>query len=313
MASASASASASSAVVRAASGLWDDVKAASARAQEQQAISTFETTTRTVQDAGVQFLVRVAAALKSKPEREPAQSSSSSKPEGGDDDGKEKKNAKQQRPNPFLPYDERMYVRDLPPQHVLLLNKFNVVPHHVLVVTKDFHHQTEPLTAEDFSATWQVLNAMPDGGFAFYNCGAASGHSQPHKHLQVVPFTPPLSPEEPDLPFLHAHADLPQSSSSVTGELLRETYARLYRESFNMQPAAPEEGQEDHVPSFNLLLTTRWMMLVPRSRDFDGPISVNALGFAGTFFVRSEDELEHVLSKGPMSILRNVGLPKRGE
>jgi hypothetical protein len=25
------------------------------------------------------------------------------------------------------------------------------------------------------------------GGLAFYNCGPASGRSQPHKHLQVVP------------------------------------------------------------------------------------------------------------------------------
>jgi len=37
----------------------------------------------------------------------------------------------------------------------------------------------------------QVLRAMPgDGGLAFYNCGPASGHSQPHKHVQARP--PPL-------------------------------------------------------------------------------------------------------------------------
>ena len=32
-----------------------------------------------------------------------------------------------------------------------------------------------------------ALQAMPRGGLAYFNCGAASGASQPHKHTQVVP------------------------------------------------------------------------------------------------------------------------------
>jgi ATP adenylyltransferase/5',5'''-P-1,P-4-tetraphosphate phosphorylase II len=35
--------------------------------------------------------------------------------------------------NPFLPYEEELHVRALPPHHELLLNKFNVVDHHLLV------------------------------------------------------------------------------------------------------------------------------------------------------------------------------------
>ena len=30
------------------------------------------------------------------------------------------------------------------------------------------------------------MQAMPQGGVAFYNCGQHSGRSQPHKHLQVT-------------------------------------------------------------------------------------------------------------------------------
>jgi ATP adenylyltransferase/5',5'''-P-1,P-4-tetraphosphate phosphorylase II len=41
--------------------------------------------------------------------------------------------------------------------HTLLLNKFNIVPHHVLVVTRDFQQQSDPLKLEDFEATWAVL------------------------------------------------------------------------------------------------------------------------------------------------------------
>ena len=59
--------------------------------------------------------------------------------------------------DPFAPYDEALWVEDLSPSHTLLLNKFNVVPYHVLVVTKDFQQQTDPLTLQDLQATWQVV------------------------------------------------------------------------------------------------------------------------------------------------------------
>ena len=51
-----------------------------------------------------------------------------------------------------------------PPSHVLLLNKFNVLPHHALVVTSAFEHQTEALTVEDLDATWRALDAYPPPG-----------------------------------------------------------------------------------------------------------------------------------------------------
>lgn len=41
--------------------------------------------------------------------------------------------------------------------HTCLLNKFNLVPYHTLVVTRQFEEQTSALTAADFDATLQVL------------------------------------------------------------------------------------------------------------------------------------------------------------
>jgi ATP adenylyltransferase/5',5'''-P-1,P-4-tetraphosphate phosphorylase II len=41
--------------------------------------------------------------------------------------------------------------------HTLLLNKFNIVAHHVLVVTRAFEPQTDPLNLQDFAATWAVV------------------------------------------------------------------------------------------------------------------------------------------------------------
>lgn len=89
--------------------------------------------------------------------------------------------------NPFLPYDPAMWVCDLSPTHTLLLNKFNLVDHHVLVVTRAYQQQEAMLTHEDWAATHSVLHAMQPGGLAFFNAGPLSGASQPHKHVQVVP------------------------------------------------------------------------------------------------------------------------------
>ena len=41
--------------------------------------------------------------------------------------------------------------------HVLLLNKFNIVPWHCLVVTSEFQLQLDDLNAADLATTWRVL------------------------------------------------------------------------------------------------------------------------------------------------------------
>ena len=43
---------------------------------------------------------------------------------------------------------------------------------------------------------------------------------------------------------------------------------------------------------YNLLATRRWMLLVPRSRDCFDSVPVNALGFAGSLFVRDEAQMQ---------------------
>ena len=60
-----------------------------------------------------------------------------------------------------------------------------------------------------------------------------------------------------------------------------------------------------------LLVTRDWMLLVPRSREFFEDISLNSLAFAGSFFVRNEQQLDRLKSFGPMNALRRVALPER--
>jgi ATP adenylyltransferase len=70
-----------------------------------------------------------------------------------------------------------------------------------------------------------------------------------------------------------------------------------------------KHGETRQSGPYNLLLTRRWMLLVPRSRERVASISVNALGFAGSLFVGERAQLNTVRRLGPMSVLRAVGLP----
>jgi ATP adenylyltransferase len=77
-----------------------------------------------------------------------------------DSSGQQQQQPAQKQPpsfrNPFLPYEEDLWVDHLSDSHTLLLNKFNVVPHHVLVVTRQFESQQDPLNSRDLAATQQV-------------------------------------------------------------------------------------------------------------------------------------------------------------
>jgi ATP adenylyltransferase len=69
-----------------------------------------------------------------------------------------------------------------------------------------------------------------------------------------------------------------------------------------------EAGDMQHIP-YNVILTAEFMMVVPRSRETFGPVSVNSMGYAGSLFVRSQAELDFIKQEGPINILSEVGLP----
>eukprot|EP00775_Hariotina_reticulata_P007505 gene7505-7715_t len=193
--------------------LWQQVVAVYGKAQGIGAATKTETKVQECEDNGIRFVLRVASALKSKPK-----GLSGSKDQRTSGGGKGTASpaitswiavvlpvklsllmvtAISRSPLPIAlltlsneMVQEDLWVTHLSDTHTLLLNKFNVVPHHVLVVTRQFESQQDPLNARDFAATQQVLAAMPSGGVAFYNCGEHSGRSQPHKHVQAGLPTP---------------------------------------------------------------------------------------------------------------------------
>jgi len=226
--------------------------------------------------------------------------------------------------NPFLPPDPELSVADISDSHLAVLNKFNVIDRHLLILTRKFEDQENLLTHDDFSAAWRCLQELD--GLAFYNGGRMAGASQRHKHLQFVPL--PLTPGKQGIPM-----DVIWSTETRSGEPVRlpalpfahllllfpdglaedwkkaATYSQsAYRKMLGYQGIEPfvEGGYERQSMPYNLLFTRRWMMLVPRFTETVEGISVNALGFAGSLFVRNQAEMETARRLGPMELLRSV-------
>jgi ATP adenylyltransferase len=213
--------------------------------------------------------------------------------------------------NPFLPYEEALFVADASPTHVILLNKFPITPGHVVIVTRAFAEQLAPLDRDDFAAAALVLRGLD--GILFFNGGPVGGASQRHKHLQLTPMAAPIEkllparpvgePQAlPMLPFQHAFA-------SVTEELLSapERLLALFERACARCGVRVVAGE---MTPYNLLLTRRWLMVVPRSRECweaDGArISINAMGFAGSVVLRHAEQIDAVRRAGVMNVLASV-------
>ncbi len=91
--------------------------------------------------------------------------------------------------DPFLQPPEALLIGNLG-NHILVLNKFAVVPEHFILATTEFKEQTDLLEEDDLGVTYACLQAWRGQGkelFAFFNSGKHSGASQPHRHIQFLP------------------------------------------------------------------------------------------------------------------------------
>ncbi|NET62320.1 MAG: phosphorylase, partial [Symploca sp. SIO2E6] len=123
--------------------LWTSVTQQTTHALQWGALQSIPTESEFVEQDGISFLVRILSNLirKDKAKKEQDKKATNS--------GKEF--------NPFLPYEEDLFVADISPTHLCLLNKFNVVDHHLLIVTRSFEEQETWLTVQDFEAMGRCL------------------------------------------------------------------------------------------------------------------------------------------------------------
>lgn len=280
------------------------------------ALQSIATECEFVSEANIDWLVRILANIARKDEAKKQQEKKADK------SGKEF--------NPFLPYEKDLFVGNISESHLCLLNKFNVVDRHLLIVTREFEDQENWLTLADFTAMWVCLAEFD--GLAFYNGGKIAGASQKHKHLQIVPL--PLLPDRPniqakipleplfssatfkgsvgaiaDLPFVHgfARCDRDWVNSPVDAAIAT---LECYHTLLSAVGLRTDENDKSHKQSgpYNLLATREWMLIVPRSQEYFHGISVNSLGFAGALLVRNAQQMQLLKETGPMTVLKNVAV-----
>ena len=288
--------------------LWTRLKEQTKYGLECGALQSISTDYEFVEENGVNFLVRVLSNLTRKDEAKNKQDKAAKK---GHDF------------NPFLPYEEDLFVGDISPTHLCLLNKFNVVDHHLLIVTREFEEQDSLLNYQDFQAMWVCLAEI--NGLVFYNGGKIAGASQRHKHLQLVPT--PLVPTQkesvpiaalfssavfdgdvgrvPDLPFVHGfyRFDSDLINRNNAAQITLQVYYKLLK-AVNLLG----KNVQNNSIAYNLLVTREWMFIVPRSQESFESISVNSLGFAGTLLVRNQQQMQMLKDYKPMTILKQVGI-----
>jgi len=243
--------------------------------------------------------------------------------------------------DPFAPpYNPHLYVGQLQHEDVeyaVLLNKYSVIPHHFVLVTRDLQFQTSPLLPPDLVQTYQLLLAAQKCGrhfLAFYNCGPHSGASQPHKHIQFIPLdedeVPPVeglakfarleTPDKPfslsALPYANHVVRLPPNLSSLPPSELEDRLSQGFLSLVDLVISTIRHDPEypPGKPSYNVIMTLEHMHLIPRRSDTytvaetGRQIGVNSLGFAGHLLAKSQDELEAVTSEGILNILKGVAL-----
>lgn len=277
--------------------LWPSIKQQTQLALECGALETIPTEYEWVAQGDMRFLVRVLANIQ------------------------RKETSSQQRSadfNPFLPYDPHLFVADLSPTHLVLLNKFNVMDHHILIVTREFAPQDSLLNSSDFQALAIGLSEMD--GLGFYNGGQIAGASQRHKHLQIVPlpFVPdgsqlPLESlmletvgHNPKLPYRHAIAHF--TPLDFTQPLaVAETLLAHYHELLATLNLIGSSAATEPLGAYNLLVTREWMCVIPRSQESFVGIPVNSLGFTGALLVKNQTQLEDLRVLGPLTLLTEVG------
>ncbi|KAI2469273.1 HIT-like protein [Annulohypoxylon bovei var. microspora] len=243
--------------------------------------------------------------------------------------------------NPFENPSPSMLISELPPSHRLVLNKFAIVPEHVILVTKEVKPQTHVLESNDIDATFACIQTYHADGqelFAFFNSGPHSGASQPHRHLQLLPvermrdgldsidqgsewsvLAETLTGPGKVLPF---NIFTTSMRSDMSAKERHSAYLELYRRATkSVFPDREVKDEGEAQISYNFAMTSSTMALCPRtaegvmiknkSGEDIGQVSLNGTVLAGTALVKNQAEWD-ALREDPdmlLDVLKGIGLP----
>lgn len=291
--------------------LWDKAAEVIKSAYQSNALLSYPTSVETVLEDGLTYHIRTLGNLRQKNTLDVALRSEN---KSSENKSTANHSNKASTDNPFLSHEPELFVSDIGHSHKCLLNKYNVLDQHLLLVTRQFEAQTSALNQTDFDALYHCLCAAP--ALAFYNGGKTAGASQQHKHIQLiktaepieqlVAFNPQLSalndevPRELEsLPFKHAALALPtglfdqrksEDEAKDAAIQLKHLYDRL-RMTLGLD-CFSNSKQSEQLPPYNLLMTHDWMLVVPRSEESYSGVSLNALAFSGSILVKGQAQAQ---------------------
>ncbi|CAH6718846.1 diadenosine 5',5'''-P1,P4-tetraphosphate phosphorylase 2 [[Candida] jaroonii] len=214
-------------------------------------------------------------------------------------------------------------------QFRIVYNKFPVIPRHIMLLTKQFKPQTTPLSPDELVGSFTILKKLEEVDpnnkwFGFYNCGEDSGASQPHKHVQFMTLPEgfkafpetiieksdafiPNTKREPlqnaNLPFAHFIAKFPSLDDMVEEDLIMYFMSLLQRTLTVLR-----ENKSESI-SYNVVFTTDYMMIVPRSHGKYKDLGINSCGILGLFLFKNDELLETVKEDTPEAVWKSVGFP----
>jgi ATP adenylyltransferase len=289
-----------------------EVRERTKQAQASGALQPIVAQQIVIQDGDLPFIVRWVAALAAKDASKDA--AAISLPGGPRDPNF----------NPFLPPDPALTVGPVGDHHVAILNKFPVCAHHLVLARREFAEQRSPLEHIDFLALARVQCEL--GGLGFYNGGEASGASQRHKHVQWIPDArdnanlralrrglpaqarPGAHAHHAALPLAHCFVRVQGGVGSDAEGAARSMHAAFETACGVLGLRLDDEGL---LPPCNMLVDERWMLVLPRSREHFEGVSLNALSFGGTIYVRHTEQIDAIRESGPLRVLAEVGFPSR--
>jgi len=201
--------------------------------------------------------------------------------------------------------------------HLLVFNRFCVFrPQYLILTLNSFKRQTERLDRTDLSAAWSILQGLKSRYFVIFNCGREAGCSRLHKHMQVIPYAekltlfPDRQPLDPgDVPFKYYIERLDDQQDSPAANFSRaliEKYENLCGVAHEAWQASTT-GLLAYFPH-NVVLTKRWIMVIPRRRAEMQGASANAAGMMGMVWVSTSQQLDCWKIHGPLNILAELGI-----
>ncbi|MEC6825300.1 phosphorylase [Photobacterium piscicola] len=257
--------------------LWDKALTVANDAREAQVLLPIATTSSVVSEQGIDFSIKVM-----------------------NDNLTKKIQQGQTGNNPFLPYEEQMFVDNVGHEHVCLLNKYPIGEPHLLICSKAFVSQSSLLDLYDFSA-W-IQGVTYTNVLGFFNSASEAGASQRHRHMQLMKTVVPLEEMilSGKLPFRHKLFTFDR----INSEKAYFCYlAAMHDLGLTPNNVIVNINERIECLPYNILLTEHWMLVIPRLTNHIGDIFANALNYSGCFLVKDQQQYDWLTDYGCLRLL----------